>query len=318
MSSLLPPKPLPKRSSFRNFLDRYPTSTSAMSALISELENFINREMIACFADICGASTDCVSVLMQQHFANDLVDILTNDIDSSLDALSHLDAADPNFPKSFAEAHPARPPVDVIVTSPPYSLACPILRNALSMASKLIAMKLPSQFLNPHPDRVRFLCPGSGLQHVIIMSREAAGGAAGRLTTYSTEAWLVWDTSRRGAARAQHSEPHPTLTFVVTGTRVCPLQTSSTPFTYSPASERDPSHITLRLALPSFLLSEIISSLEVVLPLFVTKILTRSFCGNAVLFRMLCLQPRSQRYLLPASTGSAVLLPAGLFLPFSN
>ena len=239
----MPPKPLPK-CSFRNPSDRYPTSSSAIFALLSELEHIITPKTIACFADICGASTDLVSVLMLQHFLNDSVVILTNDIDPRLDALSHLDAADPNFPTSFAEAHLDRP-VDVIVTSPPYSHARLILHNALCMASKVVAMKRTLQFLDPRPDRVPFLCPGSGLRHVIVMSREVAGdGLEGRLTAFSTEVWLVWDTSGRGTAIAPHSQPPPKLSFVVAGTPTRPLHTSSTLFTYNPTSERDPSHIT--------------------------------------------------------------------------
>ena len=238
-----PPKPRPK-CSFRNSLDRYPTSSSAMFALLPELEEIISRETIGCFADICWASTDCVTVLMQQHFLTDSAVIFSNDIDPSLNALSHLDAADPYFPTSFVEAHPDRR-VDVIVTSPPYSLACQILRNALFMASKVVAMKLPLQFLEPRHDHVPFLCPASGLRHVILMSREAAGGADGRSTAYSTEAWLVWDTSRRGTAISPHCEPSPKLSFAMAGTPICHLQTpATTSFTYNPTSDSDPSHIT--------------------------------------------------------------------------
>ena len=66
----------------------------------------------------------------------------------------------------------------------------------------------------------------------MIMSREVAGDeTTGRLTAYSTEVWLVWDTPRRGTTLAQHSEPSPKLSFAVAGTPIRPLQTSSISFT---------------------------------------------------------------------------------------
>ena len=67
MSTFSPSKRLPK-CSFRNPLDRYPTSSHAMSALLPELQNIISPDAVRFFADICGASTDCPTVLMRKHF----------------------------------------------------------------------------------------------------------------------------------------------------------------------------------------------------------------------------------------------------------
>jgi hypothetical protein len=77
---------------------------------------------------------------------------------------TQLDAASASFVSDFLASYPqgssCNSLYDFIITSPPYEFAVPIIRNALSMAKVLVAMKLSLHFLCPGPtclDRRQFL-----------------------------------------------------------------------------------------------------------------------------------------------------------------
>jgi len=75
----------------------------------------------------------------------------TNDIDESADADYHLDATNPN--SWFIDF----PPVDWVITNPPFNEAYPILANAWSAAKIGVVFFVRLTFLEPTNDRAEFL-----------------------------------------------------------------------------------------------------------------------------------------------------------------
>jgi len=183
LSSFLPFKHTPSlmkvkyKRNARKHLDRYTTSSAATESVLPYLEQVIDRSLTAVkvFADICGASNDQVAVILQREAGSECR-CITNDIDPSLPATSHLDSADPDFPSNFQEIHGTNLDVEVMVTSPPYNRLRPVLSNALSVASCCVAVKLPCHFLDTgrRPGSHDFLGPHSGLPLCRILSSEVS------------------------------------------------------------------------------------------------------------------------------------------------
>lgn len=152
-------------------------------------------------ADICGCPQDSIAKALLKS-TNCL--LVCNDFHARKSTMSHifmskLDASLPTFPDAFRIAtsiiflpsQNTTTNIDVIITSPPFSLAIPILLNAFCIATSLVAMKLPMQFLCPGPtclERREFLVshPPSA---IIPLSR------CDNREFYNIsidEAWFVW------------------------------------------------------------------------------------------------------------------------------
>jgi hypothetical protein len=174
-------------------------------------------------ADICGTPLDQICVNFSGRtdvlvYANDLHPPPTipklAESQSPSTLFTRLDASSESFPKDFLQATsshsrqqsngqvdsivlpdassgPAEK-IDYIITSPPYGdIALPILHNALSLASVLVAMKLPLNFLCPGrtlTDRRQFLAqhPPSS----IIPMCQADNSEL--YSTRTDEAWFIW------------------------------------------------------------------------------------------------------------------------------
>ena len=168
--------------------ERYKTSSAAVMLVTEALmSSGISFSKDITIADICGNRFDSIAV----HFSTlPSVTIKTNDFNSRVATHSDicLDASLASFPGDVMKnlGH-----IDIIMTSPPYSLAVPIIRNALSIASRLVVMKLPLNFICPGPrcsERIEFLKvhPPSS---IIPLSRSV------NKEFYSLnmdEAWFVW------------------------------------------------------------------------------------------------------------------------------
>ena len=117
--------------------------------------------------------------------------VLTNDVVPSFDADYHFDATN-------AANWEQLPPIDWVITNPPFALGLPILRNALRVARCGIAFYLRITFWEPtirdrfHPERRRgfFLRdhPPTGFMPMSRISHTEDGG-----TDSATCAWFVWD-----------------------------------------------------------------------------------------------------------------------------
>ena len=107
------------------------------------------------------------------------------DLYVSLPANTHMDATSVRFAEHLIED---RHCLDWIVTSPPYTNALIILKNAIQIATVGVAFKLRLNFLKPIPSRAQWLKkhPPSS---VIVLSRATYRGRQAS----GVKAWLVWN-----------------------------------------------------------------------------------------------------------------------------
>lgn len=111
----------------------------------------------------------------------------------SLAADTHMDASTDAFRESYTSDAATRP--DWVVTSPPYSNAFAILKQALCVARVGVAFKMRLSFLEPTPSRVDWL-RSNPPSRVIVLPRAIYRGR----TSGGVEAWFVWE---EGAALQQ-------------------------------------------------------------------------------------------------------------------
>ena len=113
--------------------------------------------------------------------------VRTNDINSTHHADHHLDARDRVSWASF-------PPVEWVITNPPFVGALPILQHAVAHARVGVALYLRLSFLEPTIARGAWL-EAHPPSRVIVLPRHSFSGD-GR-TDSVTGAWMVW---RHGGA----------------------------------------------------------------------------------------------------------------------
>jgi hypothetical protein len=161
-------------------------------------------------ADICGRPTDAIASFFADAGATTTV--RTNDAHAAAsDAPGHtqLDASAPDFVVRFLAAagedgaggDGGQGGIDYVITSPPYSLQVPILRNALHLAKHLVAAKLPLDFLAPGPQTTdrRAVLVAHPPDAVIPLTH---GECNEFYTVRMTEAWFVW-TIKRGESESR-------------------------------------------------------------------------------------------------------------------
>ena len=147
-------------------------------------------------ADICGSNADMVAWCFSQPPYEKEVRVVTNDANPRVAAggaaTTCLDASATDFPQQFVkEAGLVGRGIDVVMTSPPFAGALPIVINALALAKKLVVLKLPLNFLCAGPqmtDRRDFLRAHPPTS-IIPLNRSDNG------EFYSLgidEAWFVW------------------------------------------------------------------------------------------------------------------------------
>jgi hypothetical protein len=119
-----------------------------------------DRGSLLVVADICGCPQDSI---VKALLNSTRCSLICNDFHARGTVTSHifmskLDASLSSFPDAFrtvlqTNLSPLQSTtdIDVIITSPPFSLAIPILLNAFHIATSLVAMKLSMQFLCPGP-----------------------------------------------------------------------------------------------------------------------------------------------------------------------
>ena len=95
-----------------------------------------------------------------------------------------MDARSVRFTEHLMEG---RHRLDGMVTSPPYTNALVILKNAIQIATVGIAFKLRLNFLEPIPSRAQWLIENPP-SCVIVLSRATYRGRQAS----GVKAWLVW------------------------------------------------------------------------------------------------------------------------------
>jgi hypothetical protein len=110
--------------------------------------------------------------------------VFTNDISLSHSADTHLDATLPAAWQSF-------PPVDWVITNPPFSKASQIIPLAYNHASAGVAMLLRLSWIEPCADRAKFLHAHPPTSTIIVNPRPAYIPGS-KSTDSVTSAWIIW------------------------------------------------------------------------------------------------------------------------------
>ena len=129
---------------------------------------------------------------ISKHFPS----IITNDIDITKTATTHMDAATSDYWRKI----PVKDfPGGFIITNPPFSCAIDILENAYNLTNFPIVMCLWLSFLELTKRRYTFLkeCPPTGL---IVLPRYSfrLNDKGKRQTDSVTCAWMLWRSYYRG------------------------------------------------------------------------------------------------------------------------
>ncbi|CAN0435503.1 unnamed protein product, partial [Pylaiella littoralis] len=109
--------------------DRYRTSPEAVGALLDAVH------ITGCVLDMCGGPGDAVATRLEGT-----CEVLTNDVSLA------------SFPDDFLNATDGKQR-DWVLTSPLYKHALVLVKAAMSVAKKGVALKLPLTFLEPCADR---------------------------------------------------------------------------------------------------------------------------------------------------------------------
>ena len=127
--------------------ERYLTSANEFQSLLQFVERYSISFSDSTILDISGGSDDIVA---RNFGANG--NVITNDIDLTVPATFHHDLNESNFRSHFAHLN-----IDVVITSPPYSLLKDeFLYELVSLTSKWLILKVPFQFIIPTNFRRNF------------------------------------------------------------------------------------------------------------------------------------------------------------------
>lgn len=115
--------------------------------------------------------------------------VITNDIDPTHTADYHDDARIP-------EAEIWSRQIDWVVTNPPFSDAAAILPIAFEKARVGVAFLLRLTFLEPCPNRAKWLKTNSKHMSHLIVFGQPRPSFTGNGTDSATVAWMVWNKKR--------------------------------------------------------------------------------------------------------------------------
>ena len=162
----------------RRPLDQYFTPLSATRVLLKYQPNISGTIL-----EPCVGLGDLAAPLRR------LGRVVSNDIDTSMVADFHMDAAKDEFWQAVGQP-------DWVVSNPPFSCCQPIISGAFSVAREGVAMLLRLSYLEPCNNRAEFL--STNPPSLIVLPRISFTGDG--KTDNVTCAWFVWDFS------AQHRQ----------------------------------------------------------------------------------------------------------------
>lgn len=129
----------------------------------------------------CSGENDIVNVL-RQH--SNIRNVITNDVDETRPAETHLDAANRELYDGTAEH------VDWIVTNPPFSKGFPILHQAYTHAREGVAFLLRLSFIEPTLERGPWLAMNPPTTTIVLPRYSFTRDGK---TDSVTCAWFVWN-----------------------------------------------------------------------------------------------------------------------------
>lgn len=158
----------------RRALDKYYTPLALFQFILDEYDYYISQEPVV--IDPCCGPNPCKQLGKE---------VISNDIDTSVEADTHSDATRDNLWEWLEEHYPGA----WVITNPPFNVAFQIVKQAVDNGFRC-AFLLRLSFLEPTSERGQWLAnnPPTAI-HIMPRVSFTNDGK----TDSSTCAWMVWD-----------------------------------------------------------------------------------------------------------------------------